>query len=65
MSYTQVYVTGLARAINPSDEEIEAYLCKRYSLSGTADDGNSGDNNADKIMWAGEGSTLIKRDESG
>ena len=66
MSYTQVYVTGLARAINPSDEEIEAYLCKRYSLSGTADDNsNSGDNTADKIMWAGEGSTLIKRDESG
>ena len=70
MSYTQVYVTGLARAINPSDEEIEAYLCKRYSLAGgTADDDNSNngdDNTADnKIMWAGEGSTLIKRDENG
>mmetsp|Transcript_12218 Transcript_12218/g.20119 ORF Transcript_12218/g.20119 Transcript_12218/m.20119 type:complete len:164 (-) Transcript_12218:3487-3978(-) len=65
MSWTQVYVTGLARAINPSDEEIEAYLCKRYSLAVTADDSNSGDDAAGNIMWAGEGSTLIKRDESG
>ena len=67
MSYTQVYVTGLARAINPSDAEIEAYLCKRYSLAGsTAADDNSNceHNTADKItMWAGEGSTLIKRDD--
>ena len=71
MSWTQVYVTGLARAINPSDEEIEAYLCKRYSLTYAANSYSIGDDTAaatvnnDNLMWAGEGSTLIKRDESG
>jgi hypothetical protein len=69
MSWTQVYVTGLPRAINPSDEEIEHYLCKRYSLTDTAS-GSSGEddtttNNNNNLMWAGEGSTLIKRDDSG
>ena len=54
MSWTQVYVSGFDRAVNPSDTEIEDYLCQRYSL---IDDGN--------LMWAGEGSTVIKRDESG
>ena len=70
MSWTQVYVSGLARAINPSDGEIEAYLCKRYSLTDTANSNSSGDdtaatNNNDNLMWAGEGSTLIKRDDDG
>ena len=70
MSWTQVYVTGLARAINPSDEEIEAYLCKRYSLTDAANSNSIGDDiaatiNNDNLMWAGEGSTLIKRDDSG
>lgn len=65
MSWTQVYVTGLARAINPSDEEIESYLSQRYSLAGTSNNDSSGDDTTDNLMWAGEGSTLIKRDESG
>lgn len=66
MSWTQVYVTGLARAINPSDEEIEAYLSLRYSLTGTSNSNSSSeDDTTDNLMWAGEGSTLIKRDESG
>ena len=71
MSWTQVYVTGLARAVNPSDEEIEAYLCKRYSLTDAANSNSIGDDNTaatintDNLMWAGEGSTLIKRDDSG
>jgi hypothetical protein len=66
MSWTQVYVTGLARAINPSDEEIEHYLCKRYSLTDSAGSSSSGDDTAtNNLMWAGEGSTLIKRDDSG
>ncbi len=65
MSWTQVYVTGLARAINPSDGEIEAYLSQRYSLAGTSNNDSSGDDTTDNLMWAGEGSTLIKRDESG
>lgn len=71
MSWTQVYVTGLARAINPSDEEIEAYLCKRYSLTDAANSNSIGDDNTaatinnDNLMWAGEGSTQIKRDDSG
>ena len=65
MSWTQVYVTGLSRAINPSDEEIEAYLSQRYSLADTSNNDSSGDDTTDNLMWAGEGSTLIKRDESG
>ena len=66
MSWTQVYVTGLARAINPYDEEIEHYLCKRYSLTDSAGSSSSGDDTAtNNLMWAGEGSTLIKRDDSG
>lgn len=71
MSWTQVYVTGLTRAINPSDEEIEAHLCKRYSLTDAANSNSIGDDNTaatinnDNLMWAGEGSTLIKRDDSG
>ena len=71
MSWTQVYVTGLARAVNPSDEEIEAYLCKRYSLTDAANSNSIGDDNTaatinnNNLMWAGEGSTLIKRDDNG
>ncbi len=66
MSWTQVYVTGLARAINPSDEEIEAYLSQRYSLAGTSSNNSSSeDDTTVNLAGDGEGSTLIKRDESG
>ena len=58
MSWTQVYVTGLSRSADPSDEEIEINLCQKYSL----DDADSG---GVPIMWAGAGSTLIKRDDNG
>ena len=59
MSWTQVYVTGLSRSADPSDEEIEINLCKTYSL----DDADS--SWGVPIMWAGAGSTLIKRDDNG
>ena len=55
MSWTQVYVTGLSKSINPSDMEIENILNTRYDL--TDDDNN--------VMWAGFESTLIKRDAMG
>lgn len=72
-SWTQVYISGLSKSINPSDEEIEDYLNKCYSLDGehvnsndqdeiTASSNSSVSNN---LMWAGPGSTLIKRDDDG
>lgn len=73
-SWTQVYISGLPKSINPSDEEIEDYLSKCYSLHGGEgnDDGVGHDNNVDttntsnnNLMWAGPGSTLIKRDDNG
>jgi hypothetical protein len=54
MSWTQVYVTGLSKSINPSDKEIENILNARYDLTGD-----------DNVMWAGSESTVIKRDEMG
>jgi len=54
MSWTQVYISGLPKSITPSDTEIEEFLSQRYCIE------NDEDNN---IMWAGPGSTLIKRDE--
>ncbi|KAL7453605.1 hypothetical protein ACHAWC_009623 [Mediolabrus comicus] len=89
-SWTQVYISGLSKSINPSDEEIEDYLNKCYSLDGVGNDnhnnndddhdGESGEhvNSSDQdgntssnssvtnnLMWAGPGSTLIKRDDNG
>ncbi|OEU15059.1 hypothetical protein FRACYDRAFT_239741 [Fragilariopsis cylindrus CCMP1102] len=61
MSWTQVYVTGLSKSINPSDMEIENILNTRYDLTilNTRYDLTDDDNN---VMWAGFESTLIKRD---
>ena len=53
MSWTQVYVRGLSRSSDPSDYEIENLLNERYNLT------------SDTAMWAGPGTTLIKRDEMG
>jgi hypothetical protein len=53
MSWTQVYVTGLAQTNDPSDEELEGLLDARYSLSSSED----------MMTWAGPGTTLIKRDK--
>jgi RNA recognition motif-containing protein len=53
MSWTQVHVSGLSQTVHPEDEELEAFLEARYSLASD-----------DTIMWAGPGTTLIKRDES-
>ncbi len=82
-SWTQIYISGLSKSINPSDEEIEDYLNKCYCLDGGGndnhnnDDGGSGSgehvnaNDQDEVtasnnlMWAGPGSTLIKRDDNG
>lgn len=53
MSWIQVYVTGLAVSLEPSDEDIEKSLEERYSLT------------SDCILWAGPGTTMVKRDEEG
>lgn len=52
MSWTQVYVTGLSQTAAPSDEDLEGLLEAWYDLSSDSD-----------IMWAGPGTTLVKRDK--
>lgn len=71
-SWTQVYISGLSKSINPSDEEIEDYLNKCYSLDGEHVNNNDQDgiissnsSVSKNLMWAGPGSTLIKRDDNG
>ena len=54
MSWTQIHVSGLNRSIEPADEVIEQLLDERYQLSSD-----------DSILWAGVGTTLIKRDDQG
>ncbi|KAL7537043.1 hypothetical protein ACHAXR_007551 [Thalassiosira sp. AJA248-18] len=54
MSWTQVFVSGLPKSVDPSNEEIENMLDRRFNLT----DDHS-------LMWAGRDTTLIKRDESG
>mmetsp|Transcript_3528 Transcript_3528/g.7794 ORF Transcript_3528/g.7794 Transcript_3528/m.7794 type:complete len:166 (-) Transcript_3528:148-645(-) len=54
MSWSQVYVTGLPRTVDPTDEEIESTLASTYNLTDTAQ----------AILWAGPGTTLVKRDDS-
>lgn len=50
MSWTQVHISGLDRTVEPDDEEIERRLDALYALNS---DG----------MWAGPGTTLVKRDQ--
>lgn len=85
-SWTQVYISGLSKSIDPSDEEIEDYLNKCYCLDDGGNDNHNNDddavssgelvdsndqdeitsnNNSKDLMWAGPGSTLIKRDDNG
>jgi RNA recognition motif-containing protein len=54
MSWTQVYVTGLAETVEPTDEEIEDLFDARFGLT-TID--------PHTVLWAGPGTTLVKRDE--
>jgi len=54
MSWTQVYITGLARSLEPSDEDIEKLLNLRYELASDP-----------SVSWAGAGTTLVKRDDNG
>ena len=54
MSFTQIHISGLKRSIEPTNEVIEQLLDKRYQLSSN-----------DSILWAGVGTTLIKRDDKG
>ena len=54
MSWTQVYISGLPKSIDPSDEEIETFFDTRYNLT-----------NDSAVLWAGYGTTLVKRDDSG
>ena len=53
MSWTQVYITGLDKSIEPTDDIIEQLLDKGYKLS-----------NDDMMCWAGYGTTLVKRNET-
>lgn len=55
MSWTQVYVGGLGKSIDPSDEDIEHALEDLFNLSSDGDD----------ILWAGPGTTVVKRDDDG
>ena len=55
MSWTQIHISGLNRSIEPADEVIEQLLDERYQLSS---DGSN-------FLWAGVGTTLIKRDDQG
>jgi hypothetical protein len=52
MSWTQVYVTGLSQTASPSDEDLEGLLDGWYDLSSDSD-----------LLWAGPGTTLVKRDK--
>ena len=61
MSWTQVYVTGLAQTVEPSDEDLEHHLAERYNLRG--DDGDE-TGSVPTIRWAGPGTTLFKRDKT-
>lgn len=54
MSWTQVYVSGLPQTVDPTDEEIESTLASTYNLTDTAQ----------TILWAGPGTTLVKREDS-
>ena len=54
MSWTQVYITGLTRSLEPSDEDIEKLLDARYELASDP-----------SVLWAGSGTTLVKRDDHG
>jgi hypothetical protein len=54
MSWIQVYISGLATSLEPSNEDIEKLLDERFSLASD-----------DSILWAGPGTTLVKRDEQG
>lgn len=53
MTWTQVYLGGLPRSLEPKDEEIEDILAKKFGLSNV--DGTPS-------LWAGPGTTLVKRD---
>lgn len=54
MSWTQVYISGLSRSKDPSDEQLEETIAERYDLT-----------ISDSLMWAGAGTTSVKRDENG
>jgi RNA recognition motif-containing protein len=71
-SWTQVYVTGLSRSINPTDDEIESMLDTRYHLSSLSPSMSEStkDGKEEKVGtscggWAGQGTTIIKRDGEG
>ena len=53
MSWAQVYITGLDKSIDPTDDIIEQLLDESYKLS-----------NDDILCWAGYGTTLVKRNET-
>lgn len=54
MSWTQVFITGLPKTVEPPNDEIETMLDMRFNLT-----------NDHSLMWAGPDTTLIKRDERG
>jgi hypothetical protein len=66
MSWIQVYISGLSRTIDPSDDDIETHLNTRYNLAPSEDvDSDNNNNNNANILWGGPGSSLIKRDDMG
>jgi RNA recognition motif-containing protein len=72
-SWTQVYVTGLSRSINPTDDEIESMLDTRFHLSSSSPSMSESikDRKEEEVGtscdggWAGSGTTIIKRDNEG
>ena len=52
MPWTQVYIGGLPRSLDPSDAEIEDLLSERFGLLSSEPSSS----------WAGPGTTIVKRD---
>lgn len=57
-TWTQVYLSGLPRSRDISDTTIEVLISNKYGLDVDAAD------EANLSLWAGPGSTLVKRDEA-
>ena len=67
-----MYISGLHCTADYSDEDIETQLNARYNLDGNGNGDGDGDGDYEdcsstsiNILWAGPGSTLIKRDHQG
>ena len=52
--WTQVYLSGLEKTSLPTDEDLETLWEERYGLSVDA-----------SLMWAGKGTSIVKRSDDG